>query len=282
VEHEMAKRKYQIDERKVQKYLKEGRGQGSGAEYKPWIAIHDFPSVGRVHRIFGLTTGRIHHFMSDAEAKYFTQCDWDSEITDIREQFPLDRDRTYRQAKQAAIRHPVTIDGTPYILTTDFLLVSGAGVERRLIARTLKHESELNNPRVLEKFEIERRYWSEKGIDWGIVTEREIQDVLVRNVDAVRGFADLTGLRETAPGCYQKAAEMLMSLIGQGIPDTLAMVCKQIDKSWNYDPGTTLIAAKHLIAHKKISTDMNEPTIFEKRSFSAFWVGQEMRCSHGV
>jgi len=31
-----------------QQYIREGRGQGSGAKYKPWITVRDFPSRGKV------------------------------------------------------------------------------------------------------------------------------------------------------------------------------------------------------------------------------------------
>jgi hypothetical protein len=268
----VAKRRYAMTERKVQKYLKEGRGQGAGADYQPWLTIHDFPSIGRVHRIFGLTTGRIHHLMSDAEARYFTQCDWRDDISDIREQFPLERDMTYRLARQAGIRHPTTTDGTPYILTTDFLLVSGYGASRKLIARTVKFENELNNPRVLEKFEIERRYWEEQGVDWGIVTEKELNHVLINNVDAVRGFADLTGFRERSTGCYQVASQLLINIIDKGSEATLSVVCKQIDETLDIEIGSTLISAKHLIAHKRVDTDMQDDTVFERRPLDAFSV----------
>ncbi len=34
------------DENKIKKYISEGRGQGVGKDYKPWITVHDFPSEG--------------------------------------------------------------------------------------------------------------------------------------------------------------------------------------------------------------------------------------------
>jgi hypothetical protein len=46
----------------------------------------------------------------------------------------------------------------------------------------VKPAAELDKARVLEKLEIERRYWQEQGIDWGIITEKDIQSVLVRNI----------------------------------------------------------------------------------------------------
>lgn len=33
--------------------------------YKPWLTIQDVASHGRSHRIAGIRTGRVHHFLSD-------------------------------------------------------------------------------------------------------------------------------------------------------------------------------------------------------------------------
>ena len=41
-------------------------------------------------------------------------------------------------------------------------------------ARTIKRKEDILDSRVLEKFEIERRYWEKQDISWGIVTEEEI------------------------------------------------------------------------------------------------------------
>ena len=48
----MASRKLGNSEAKNNKWIKEGRGSGQHAEYKPWITVRDLPSDGRVHRVF--------------------------------------------------------------------------------------------------------------------------------------------------------------------------------------------------------------------------------------
>ena len=58
----MAKRKNNWDANKLDRWIKEGRGQGEGENYKSWLTIQDFPSMGRATRVFGWTTNRIHHF----------------------------------------------------------------------------------------------------------------------------------------------------------------------------------------------------------------------------
>ena len=39
----MAKRQRGMTKTKIDKWLKEGRGQGSGMDYKPWWTVQDVP-----------------------------------------------------------------------------------------------------------------------------------------------------------------------------------------------------------------------------------------------
>ena len=63
----MARWRYAFDEDKIARFQKEGRGQGRGTSYKPWLTIQDVASHGRSHRIAGIKTGRVHHFLSGIE-----------------------------------------------------------------------------------------------------------------------------------------------------------------------------------------------------------------------
>ena len=60
----MAKRDRRSDRKVIDRRLKEGRGQGRGAEYKPYLRVQDVPSQGLATRIGGWKSGREHHFMS--------------------------------------------------------------------------------------------------------------------------------------------------------------------------------------------------------------------------
>ncbi|HAD49393.1 MAG TPA: heteromeric transposase endonuclease subunit TnsA, partial [Idiomarina sp.] len=71
------------------RWIKEGRGSGQHADYKPWLTVRDLPSLGRVHRVFGHKSRRTHHLLSDLELSVFLLLEWHSEITQVREQFPL-------------------------------------------------------------------------------------------------------------------------------------------------------------------------------------------------
>lgn len=86
----MGKKRYWNSEAKNTRWIKEGRGQGVGKDYKPWLTIRDVPSDGRSHRVFGHLTQRTHHLFSDIELATFLLLQWHQSTKDIREQFPLD------------------------------------------------------------------------------------------------------------------------------------------------------------------------------------------------
>ena len=73
----MGRRKSRWSQSVQMRRLKEGRGIGEGAEYKPYITTHDFPSKGQVCRVRGETADRIHHLMSSLERDLFLILDYD-------------------------------------------------------------------------------------------------------------------------------------------------------------------------------------------------------------
>ena len=185
----MAKPQRRWSESTIEKRLKEGRGSGRGANYLPWLFIHDVPSKGRSWRRKGWKTGRPHHLLSDLEDDYFLIQEWDSAVTDIREQYPLlPLEETLAIAEECGIRHPgvrhpmKSGEYIPVVMTTDFVITISEGLDSFDRARTIKYAQDLQSQRTLEKLEIERRYWARRNIDWAIVTEREISRVFAQNV----------------------------------------------------------------------------------------------------
>ncbi|GAV10819.1 TnsA endonuclease [Paenibacillus sp. NAIST15-1] len=67
----MAKRKREITQAKIERFLKEGTGQGNGKDYLPWLSVQDVPSQGRATRGIGWTTGRRHELFSDTPSGLF-------------------------------------------------------------------------------------------------------------------------------------------------------------------------------------------------------------------
>ena len=78
----MAKKQYWKSEAKNARWIKEGRGQGCGKDYKPWFTVRDDPSEDRAHRILviSLTAPTT---VSDLELATFLLLQWSN--TDVRE-----------------------------------------------------------------------------------------------------------------------------------------------------------------------------------------------------
>jgi hypothetical protein len=191
------------DEAIYRKYLREGRGQGVGIEYTPWILIQDFPSKGMVSRVQGTKTGRIHHLMSNLETSFFFILDWSDDVLDIREQYPLlDLRQIIEISEAAQIKYPYDPkSGFPYVMTSDFYVETIRGP----VVIAVKTSSDLENPRVREKLEIERRYWSNKNVRWKIVSENEINWAKARNIEWLSQARDLQ--------CFALSEEMQTACI---------------------------------------------------------------------
>src|SRR5258706_60153 len=142
----MAKRQRNLNEALIERRIKEGRGQGRGKNYKPWLTVQDVPSIGLATRILGWTTGREHQLFSLLELKDFLTKDWANHVVDIREQFPLlPIEETLAIAQRCGIRYP-TVPGTkqPIVLTTDFVITVANGLERIEQAPAVKYSADLS------------------------------------------------------------------------------------------------------------------------------------------
>lgn len=246
----MAKRSLAWTEEKIAKFQKGGRGQGEGANYQPWLTIHDVPSKGLSTRQKGNKTGRIHHVLSDLESNYLYLLDWSDHVIDIREQYPLDRELTLQIAEELGYRHPTeNTTQTPIVMTTDFLITVRREKEIIYLARTVKPSEDLEKNRSIEKFEIEREYWAKKNVHWQIVTEKEIPLEVCRNIQFVHGYQLVDEETE------QVAIELLQYLVvSEG--ETLYEAFQEFEHMNFLDPGGALLCFKHLIAAKYVSFDM--------------------------
>lgn len=239
----MAKRMRSWNKTKYEQYLKSGRGQGEGSVYLPWISIHDFSSLGMVSRIYSNKTNRVHHFLSRNELHYFFLLEWSDKVLDIREQYPLlDMELATDIALKAGIKYPRdNISGFPYVLTCDFMITTQDGFK----ARTIKCASELQNKRTLEKLEIERRYWQELGIDWRLVTEKEIPVQKSRNIEWLYTSATLPEYLDD-----HRLQEGILCQIECGVP--VSQVVMSFDELHALPKGSGLQLMKHLLWKKKV------------------------------
>lgn len=253
----MAKRNRCIDQRGIERRIAEGRGQGRGKDYRPWLEVQDVPSTGLASRIKGWKTGRSHHLFSNLETGFFYLMEWALSVMDTREQFPLlPQSETLAIAEEIGVAHPANPrTRLPIVMTSDFAVTKTVGVSTAEVVRTIKPSSDLGSERVLQKLEIERRYWARRNIDWGIVTECELPKNVTRNIQWVHGCRDFVALGLTN-ALLAQIEQVLLTDISGSYP--LSRLTTNCDERLGLVLGTSLSAVRHLIAVRRWVIDLNE------------------------
>jgi TnsA endonuclease N terminal len=253
----MARRKRTLTEAIMKNRQSEGRGRGDGATYKPWIYVHDVPSTGRSSRIFN--GERIMHTLSDWETTAVRQFQWDPDVLDIKEQYPLPLEVTQRIAREMKVRHPCDSKSRVDIpITTDLVITRRIKNAAVLLARSIKekaaveYHASLTRPqlvrvgRTIQKLEIERRYWEEINVSWMLLTEVHLSKSIKSNLEFIqpvkpdpkrpRGYwkrARQAVLEALATGGSASIEEIAIRLAGEGIlqrPDVttcMRLLCKE-------------------------------------------------------
>lgn len=246
------------------KNKRRGRGTGRGQEYDPHLHVQNVPSSGRVSRVKGSKTGRLHHCLSKLEWMFFWILEWSQIVIDIREQYPLDIEETLAIAATMGIRHPVNRKTkTPVPLTTDFVVTIKTTTGPIDQARTIKYVKHLPSTRVMEKFEIERLYWERRNIDWGIVTEREIDSTLAANIEKAFFYHDAAKLSPLSDETINRiATELTYKVIREDVPlKDLARDCEEL---LELPAGTSSKVILHLLANRRWLVDMSKPILMTK------------------
>lgn len=190
-----------------------------GKVYKPIILIQDVPSEGRSSRPCGIKTGRQHEFLSDLERNYFMMLEFCNDVVDIREQFPLELQKTLLIADELGIEHPSTLTKEPITMTSDFCITLKKGCSTENIIRTTKYKKELLKRRVIEKFLIEQVYWERHGLEWGIVTEADIDKNYSQNLDDILDYHDLSNYDGFVDISMEEREDIILAFL-QRIIDT--------------------------------------------------------------
>ena len=264
----------------IKRLTVEKRGQGDGKHYKPFLTVRDVPSKGRVHRRPALTHGRIVHLLSDLELSTFLLFDWDLSVTDIKEQFPLDPEKTAKISDRLGIRHPA-VSGVTQVMTTDFLLGTLQNNKVVQVAISVKYSDELEDIRVIEKQELERRYWESLDIQWYLFTENEVPFILIQNIKWLIPHMhsyDLNKARQIE--VFNTVNEAILTHPS----DKVAVVMKYLDDQYKVDGGTYLSYLRHLLAQNAFTWDLMNVDHKSLNSLdlkaSDFWIKKEYEYVH--
>ena len=164
----------------------QGRGKGTGANYKPWIKISEYNSSGTAVSFPDWKHGRMIQLLSQAELWAYIALRWDDEITDIREQYPLPLEETNAIAYKLGIR---AFSKGESKMTTN-LVANWKDGHLTAYAIELDRETLRNNKRRIERLLIEYHYWLSKGVRWKILYKEDFNPAYIRNIRDVVGCYD--------------------------------------------------------------------------------------------
>ncbi|MPR13615.1 TnsA endonuclease N-terminal domain-containing protein [Microvirga tunisiensis] len=259
----MARKRYTFTEAKIVRFIHEGRGSGVGRDYKPWIKVSDVPSRGRTHRPYCAKTGRVHHLLSDNEYYAFLSHWWDDSVIDLREQFPLiDRRETMKIAAWCGVRHPVDpISQAIWVITTDLLVTVSTPHGNTLRAFAIKESADLENPRTLEKLEIERVFWISRDVPWLLMISDDLKNNFTRNLAWIFDPGPGTTGSVRARRIDEILTPYLLEAIYTEHELPIRLICLAIDNDRGYPLGTTLGCLRRLLASKHLRAPLDVPLL---------------------
>ncbi len=272
-------------EGKIARKIKAGDGQGVGKNYRPWITTSEISSAGRARKVYGYKTRRVHHLLSDVEHNLFLALEWQTDIVDIREQFPLPRETTLAIAEKAGLRHPY-YPGTsvPTVMTVDFLVTKKVAGKETLVAFNAKRTDEAEDSRSLEKLEIQRRTFAEHGFEHHLVYHTDIPMAKIANIMWARSGGIHGGISKPAfDSHWEQTLVSFEDYIRRHghISLALSKFCSQFDELYGHEPGVGLRAARALMHLRAISVDLSLPSISSAPVNCFHYIGQRFKYQAG-
>lgn len=276
------------DGRQLLAWVDEGRGQGHGAKYQPWLRISRRGQVanGNLSKPYIPVLGRDGDLMSANEANLAPWLLWLG-ASDLREQFPLwphphvhpihghplaDHCRlpwssgTSVIARDLGIKHG-TFRGTkiPYVATTDLMLTIIERGKPRLIAVAVKPASvvsgEIKLPRRnRERLVLEAAYAKELGIPWYLMSNEMVSPDLRENIDVAFGAQKLPD--NIPQSVITDFCESAAELISGG--EAIKVAIDQVTECLRLDADVAKGIFHHGLWTRRIPIDLREKLVMSR------------------
>lgn len=129
--------------------------------------------------------------------------------------------------------------------------------ETPVFAIQVKAISALENPRTIEKLEVERRYWLEKEVPWFLVTENQIPEVVFSNIEWLYSL-QVEELESSVDEEFQQF-DQYSTWLRQYPNLKIIDLCKQLDTSYSLELGESLFQIRGMLAKRYFHFDITIP-----------------------
>lgn len=241
----------------LKRFLDEGRGQGE-EDYKPWLKVSDISSRGRVTRLHSKKLNRTIHLLTDSQTRYFYLLEFDDRVVSVKEQYPiLNIADIMDQLDESLVKRLKNRDGTPHVLVTTFLITAkDEKGQLHTYARSIKDRDELGKKNVLERLEIQRRWYESQNVEYAIVTPEEIPYQRSRNIEWV-----LPALHIEDAGLTEQEAQYFSTYIIEALhskKESVKGILDMFEHEMKLEAGLGVFLFRYLIASKQIKIDFDQ------------------------
>jgi len=187
--------------------------------------------------------------------------EWSSDTEDIREQFPLRLEDTEAVAAEARIAHP-EYRGRHQIMTSDFLVDTNNSEEPKYVLQA-KYSESFQDARIIEKLEVERRYWLKKSVPWWLITEKNIPSTLFQNIKwlypAQRDELEINNAHERV--------QFYTHYFNRNPHCSIIDIGKQMDTAYSLPIGQSFLEIRQLLASRYFLFDISKSYNLKCKNF---------------
>jgi hypothetical protein len=191
------------------------------------------------------------------QRKVFLDLDWQEDVLDIREQYPLDRRLTRLVAFELGTKHPQDKKSKAHtVLTTDFLVTVRSDDGPTLVAVRITTTRRLQAAAHLTRLELERRVWAHKGVGFQLRTERETCDIRALNLMFLHEFHD-ADRRPTGGKSWPMCASLFIGMLEVESPETLLCdFVRKVERAGELQAGEGISALRYVASHRLVHFDL--------------------------
>jgi hypothetical protein len=147
------------------------------------------------------------------------------------------------------------------VMTTDFLVDMRESKATFLTARAVKPADELDKPRVIEKLELERRYWLAKGVAWHLVTDRDLPKQRIMTLKWLHEMRSLEHQSTPYSGYWEDRCDRFVEQLRHANEGSIRQFLAHLEERVGFGPGEGMTVLRHLAARRIVILDLD-------RSFS--------------
>jgi hypothetical protein len=255
----MGRRLPKFDAETIAWRIAQGYGQGTGANYKPWLSFGDVSTKGVATRLWSPKLDRPLTFFSNVERNAFFIAESLEGFLDYHEQGPMDVELTLAIARDLGVRHPRYF-GTrlPAVLTYDGMLYV-AGKRPQLI--DCKHSGYKPTRRDEIAYAIRHEYARRTGCSIIRVTDRSYTWQRIHNLQWIRMSVAAPGKFPMAGAQIDHWSTKLFVELARALTDcerdSVSNFLDRFSRRHGQDTGIALLCLRRLLWEHHIGIDLD-------------------------